>query len=171
MTDTKDTLVCPACDKEMKKVYIKNAGINIDICIDGCGGMFFDNRELEKFDEEHENADDILKAVEEKEFEHVNNDEIRICPICNIPMVKLGGIGSVKIDACNICGGKFLDNGELKRLREEKSEINSKKEELFNKLEQIAYDKTMGNVGNFVNNNIPRTKFREAFEFVIRKFV
>ena len=51
MTDTKNQINCPACGKEMKKIYLPNEKINIDICLDGCGGIFFDNREFDKFNE------------------------------------------------------------------------------------------------------------------------
>ena len=49
--DTIDIIKCPACGKEMEKVFIPSEGINIDICTDGCGGIFFDNREFDKFNE------------------------------------------------------------------------------------------------------------------------
>ena len=49
MSDNKQTINCPACGKEMVKVFDKEKGINIDICLNGCGGIFFDNREFEKF--------------------------------------------------------------------------------------------------------------------------
>ena len=49
MADSLETLVCPACGKEMKKIFIDSAGFNIDICLDGCGGIFFGNRMVEYF--------------------------------------------------------------------------------------------------------------------------
>ncbi len=52
--DTLETIKCPACGKEMEKVFIPSEGINIDICTNGCGGIFFDNREFDKFNEGHE---------------------------------------------------------------------------------------------------------------------
>ena len=66
--DNSDNLKCPACGEEMVKVYISDSNINIDFCLNGCGGMFFDNRELEKVDESHENAKEILDLVKEKTF-------------------------------------------------------------------------------------------------------
>ena len=118
MADTKHIITCPACNKPMTKVFMKEAGINVDICLDGCGGILFNNRELEKFDEEHENADEIFAAIKDKHFEPVNEQELRICTICDSPMVKQGsGVEGVEIDVCNVCGAKFLDNGELEKIR------------------------------------------------------
>lgn len=174
MADTKQTITCPACDKEMAKIYIKDANVNIDVCLDGCGGIFFDNRELEKFDEEHENADKILEAINGKNFETVEEKEVRICPICNVSMVKQGsGAEGIEIDVCNVCGSKFLDNGELIKIREM---INDKE----------FQDKVNSEVDNYINENkyIPGgkiaqmwTKFypnlglRDASERFVRLFI
>ena len=68
MRDTKEILTCPACGKKMHKVFIKETGFNLDICLDGCGGILFDNREFKYFDEQHENISEILEAIADKEF-------------------------------------------------------------------------------------------------------
>ena len=117
MADNKEIIKCPACGEDMVKVLIPDLNIYVDICLNGCGGMLFDNRELEKIDEPHENIDDILTAIKEKSFKEVDIKKTRICPLCDIPMVKLGEQTDVEIDVCNMCGAKFLDNGELQKLR------------------------------------------------------
>lgn len=72
MADNKEIIKCPACGEDMVKVLIPDLNIYVDICLNGCGGMLFDNRELEKFDEPHENIDDILTAIKEKSFKEVD---------------------------------------------------------------------------------------------------
>ena len=69
MSDNKLKIECPACGCEMVKVFDQENGINIDICLNSCGGIFFDNRELEKFDESHEKdlEEDINNFIKEKE--------------------------------------------------------------------------------------------------------
>lgn len=62
MADTLETLKCPACGAIMEKVFIPKEGINIDICLNGCGGIFFDNREFDKFNE----ANEDITVIEEK---------------------------------------------------------------------------------------------------------
>lgn len=118
MADNKEIIKCPACGEDMVKVFVPDLNVYIDICLNSCGGMLFDNRELEKFDEPHENMDDILAAIKEKNFIEVDTKQTRICPLCNVPMVKLGEKTGIEIDVCNMCGAKFLDNGELKGLRD-----------------------------------------------------
>lgn len=121
MADTLKTLICPACGKEMEKVFIPAQGINLDICTQGCGGIYFDNRELDSFDEKHEDISKILEKIENKEFEKVNTTLDRHCPNCGNKMVKnYSSVNKeIEIDECYNCGGKFLDNSELQKMRAE----------------------------------------------------
>ena len=53
---------CPACDNTLTEINISD--ILVDICKGGCGGIWFDNFELEKFDEKHEHAGEALLDIE-----------------------------------------------------------------------------------------------------------
>lgn len=122
MADTYKTINCPACGKEMKKIFLKDSGFNIDICDQGCGGIFLDNREFKALDEQHEILDDYILAVENNHFDvKVDEEAVRICPACGAKMVKNSTSvkGEVIIDECYTCGAKFLDHGELTKIREE----------------------------------------------------
>ena len=172
MADTKEIINCPACGKEMKKVFIEGANINIDICTDGCGGMLFDNRELEKFDEKSENADKILDEVKGKNFEKTDDNARIICPVCNIPMVKMGASGNVQIDVCNVCGAKFLDNGELLKIRndylpKETPEIDAAMEILEKETSQEIY----GKVSSFFRDNFERSKSSDSMVHFVSRYL
>ena len=121
MADTKNELVCPACGRKMEKVLIEHTGFNIDICLNGCGGIFFDNREFKHFDEKAENIKQIEKLTADKEFFQADESYIRYCPACHSAMVKnfSSANKSIEVDECYICGGKFLDNQELQKIRAE----------------------------------------------------
>lgn len=121
MKDTKETIKCPACGKEMKKVFIEGANCNVDICTDGCGGIFVDNREYKKFDEQHESIDKILEAYKGKTFSKQDQTKVRTCPVCDSKMIKnyASSMQKVEIDQCYSCGGIFLDYGELQAIREQ----------------------------------------------------
>lgn len=121
MADTFKTLKCPACQKEMIKIFIPSEGVNVDVCLNGCGGIYFDNREFSHFDEQHENIEEILEATKDKSFDKVNEYFPRSCPVCGARMVKnfASPKREVQIDECYKCGGKFLDNGELQKIRAE----------------------------------------------------
>ena len=119
MADNFETIKCPACQKEMHKVFVPSQGINLDVCLDGCGGIYFDNREFTAFDEKHEPMEEIVDVLGKKEFTKVDGSLPRSCPVCGAKMVK--NYASVKkevqIDECYACGGKFLDYGELGKIR------------------------------------------------------
>ena len=116
MADNHDSLTCPACGGEMEKVFIESMQRHLDVCLKGCGGLFFDNREFEKVDEQHENIDEILNLVSGKSFTDVGNNELRVCSYCGANMAKINNFG-VLLDVCYTCGGKFLDNNELEQYR------------------------------------------------------
>lgn len=168
MADNKINLECPACGKQMTKLYMAEAGVNIDICLDGCGGIYFDNRELDKFDESHEKIDEILQAIEGKHFEPAEDKEVRICPVCGIPMAKMGAAGGeVQIDVCNSCGAKFLDNGELHKIRESVDKPNSKADALID----IMYEENMRSITKVpTKRSISREKRRTFFENLAKRY-
>lgn len=133
MADTLKALKCPACGKDMEKVFIPNLGINLDICTDGCGGIYFDNREFERFDEKDEDISKILEKISGKEFASVDQSQTRICPNCGTKMVKNSSSihKKIEVDDCYSCGGKFLDNNELQKIREEYDTAEQRDEDIL----------------------------------------
>lgn len=121
MADNQKIINCPACGKRMEKIFMPEQGVNLDVCIQGCGGIYFDNREFQQFDERHENIDALIDALKDKSFTLVDESEQRTCPVCGAKMVKnFSSIkNEVQIDECYSCGGKFLDHGELLKIRAE----------------------------------------------------
>ena len=138
MVDNKEILKCPACGKEMVKVFIKSANKNVDICLNGCGGIYFDNKEFFLFDEQHENISEIIEALKDKQFEYADLEKERYCPYCGSKMVKnfTSASKEIAVDDCYNCGGKFLDYGELEKIRMQFStaqeRTNTTREKIFN---------------------------------------
>lgn len=135
MSDNLEIIKCPACQKEMKKVFLPKAGINVDVCLDGCGGIYFDVREFKKVDEQNEDITPILEAIKDKTFDKVDESEIRICPNCGAKMIKnySSANRSIQIDECYTCGAKFLDNGELQKIRDEFESDSDRSKDFNNK--------------------------------------
>ncbi len=168
MSDTLKNLTCPACNKEMTKIFLDEQSINVDICLDGCGGILFDNRELNYCDESHENIDEILEAIKNKTFTSTDESETRICPICEVDMLKAGaGIDKVQLDYCPVCGAKFLDYNELKRIREGKKDvIDSRVLELIDEeMKSLYKEVTLGIVVE------EKSKFRQFFEDMVLAYL
>jgi Zn-finger nucleic acid-binding protein len=109
---------CPVCSKEM--VEQDFGGIKVDVCKDGCKGIWFDWAELIKLDEKNEG---FGTALEEALHYPLKNDENRgtiKCPKCGIQMHthKYQSSKEINVDECYVCGGFFLDSGEIKAIRD-----------------------------------------------------
>ncbi len=118
MRDTEEILTCPACGEKMTKLRTPNSDFFIDVCDKGCGGIYFDNRELERIGDDIEYIEEFL---ENKTLFNVSHENQRICPDCKAPMVETytSPKKEIKIDCCHICGGKFLDYDELKKIKKQ----------------------------------------------------
>lgn len=108
---------CPACGSELTQTAA--GGVTVDVCKCGCGGLWFDNFELKKFDEPHESEGEVLLEIERDQSVKVEYDGKRKCPKCGIPMTR--HFHSVKrhvaVDECGSCAGIWLDVGELRGIR------------------------------------------------------
>ena len=132
----------------MEKVFIPKIGINLDICTKGCGGIYFDNRELKHFDKPDKNIDEILKAIKGKKFLEVDDKLPRICPVCRHDMVKNyssmekdilideSGFADVigSEDFCKIWGGQ-------KRILNKNIDITPLKNEQYKQIIEIKKNK------------------------------
>jgi len=118
MADNKEEIGCPACGKKMQKIYMPEQKVNLDVCTN-CGGIYFDNREFDKFDENCEDITPLVNLFENKTFAETDTSNERICPVCGMKMVKnyASANHEIQVDECYSCGGKFLDNGELEKIR------------------------------------------------------
>lgn len=107
---------CPACQNQLKKEMHENT--ELDVC-NKCGGVFFDNFELEKFDNIDEPTGSLLEISFDASLQ-VDHDKARNCPKClNIVMQRhyFGPKREIVIDECAGCGGVWLDQGELREIR------------------------------------------------------
>lgn len=110
---------CPACGHSLRP--IKAGDITLDACAGGCGGVWFDQLELKRLDEQHEALGNELLNLPVDAARPVNLGERRHCPRC-IGQVMLRFFYSpqrkVTVDHCPNCGGHWLDAGELRAIRE-----------------------------------------------------
>lgn len=110
---------CPACNANMKP--FKDGDFELDACSDGCGGVWFDNKELLKFDEKHEfSSSPILELAKAKEAVKVDHNRVKSCPRCpgeNLVRQFLDVKNEVEMDQCWHCGGVWLDLGEINAVR------------------------------------------------------
>lgn len=154
MTDNVEmTIYCPVCGMKMLKVYMPEQGVFIDVCSEGCGGIFFDNREFNKFDEPHEDISPLEEVLKNKKFSEVNDSEIRYCPVCGQKMVKnyASAKHEVQVDECYNCGGKFLDYNELNKIRAQYNTEEERAADVIKKLYSIVGDELIDYDESFKN--------------------
>ena len=121
-------MICPACENELQDVQIE--GITLDVCSNGCGGIWFDRFELQKMDESHEFTDEVLPDVEVSPQVTVDHTKKRNCPKCqNIVMMRhfFSPSKDVEIDECPKCAGFWLDDGELLAIRNQYNDEDARK--------------------------------------------
>lgn len=109
---------CPACSKKMTEQDF--GGVFIDVCRDGCKGLWFDWLELTKLDEKNEGFGDALaEALTSPRINDSTRGQLK-CPKCGVPMREhlFKKSRAVNVDECYNCGGFFLDSGELFLIRE-----------------------------------------------------
>ena len=110
-------MTCSVCGKEMVQ---KNFGVNVDVCENGCKGMWFDRDELQMLDEKNDGLGAALEnALRYPRSNAGNRGQIK-CPTCSIPMHahRYKRAREVNVDECYKCGGFFLDSGELTEIRD-----------------------------------------------------
>ncbi len=109
---------CLACSNSLTS---KQAGnITVDVCTDGCGGVWFDDREIRQVDEKKELGGETILALVSKCTGSSNRDEVRECPRCQGEVLcrRFYDVkNEVQIDQCLKCSGIWLDVGELGAIR------------------------------------------------------
>lgn len=110
---------CPSCGSALAQM---SAGdIELDVCKNGCGGVWFDKDELLKFDEPHEfDTHPVLELAKLKEKVRVDHGKRKHCPNCaDEPLVRqfFDVKNEVEIDQCWSCAGIWLDVGEINTVR------------------------------------------------------
>jgi Zn-finger nucleic acid-binding protein len=98
--------------------------MKVDVCAGGCGGIWFDAFELQRVDDQNEAAGDPLLHIQRDKQLHVDTARRRDCPRCaDIKLMRhlFSPKSRVEVDECPNCGGYWLDDGELAKIRAERS--------------------------------------------------
>ena len=109
---------CPACHNTLNPMDV--GGVSVDVCNEGCGGIWFSWMELQRFDEPKESAGEELLDIARADGVTVDPGPLH-CPQCADEMQLKRHFFSVKrdvaVDECPRCGGYWLDPGELRAIR------------------------------------------------------
>jgi uncharacterized protein len=108
---------CPACGNPLSNMIAGN--VSVDACRSGCGGVWLDNFELKRIDE---NGAAALAHIWRDPEMHVDHNHKRFCPKCEEqPMHRrfFSRKRAVEIDECPNCAGIWLDGGEFEQIHAE----------------------------------------------------
>lgn len=111
---------CPACGNVL--VTTIAGAIPVDVCEGGCGGVWFDNFELRKIDEDGAQA---IRSVHRDFSLAVDQASKRGCPRCaDQVMIRryFSRLRRTQIDECPNCAGIWLDAGEFDAILRELKE-------------------------------------------------
>lgn len=120
---------CPRCSRDLQPV--KAAGVTVDLCQDGCGGIWFDLFELEKMDQPDESAGWLLDNVRIDPSLDIDLEKAINCPRCNgitLMHQKYREDSHLMVDKCRVCGGTWLDFGELFAIRSQNPTTSEQRE-------------------------------------------
>ncbi|MFB6357111.1 MAG: zf-TFIIB domain-containing protein, partial [bacterium] len=112
---------CPACNRTLSAVEVGN--IEVDVCKDGCGGIWFDRFELDKVDEPQEKpGEELLNMPRGNPDSAGSSDDERPCPQCDDIIMRQFFFTvkkEVEVDECPSCGSAWVDAGELSTIRDQ----------------------------------------------------
>ncbi|HZJ38504.1 MAG TPA: zf-TFIIB domain-containing protein [Chthoniobacterales bacterium] len=117
-------MVCPACENNLTQLVA--AGVVLDVCSGGCGGIWFDSFELQKVEAAQEITGDVEISIPRDLARKVDYQKRRICPTCvGVVLMRhfYSKLRRVVVDECPSCGGFWLDAGELENIRAERESL------------------------------------------------
>src|ERR1041385_4327605 len=101
---------CPACQNPLRE---KGAGgLTVDICYGGCGGIWFDAREIERIDARA--AASLHTIWQGPPSARRDPSSPRLCPRCPHQALErrwFSELKRVELDQCPSCSGIWLDAG------------------------------------------------------------
>lgn len=123
---------CPSCSNKLTQVTVET--IVLDYCKGGCGGIWFDDKELDKFDRLDESVTFEVLRGEGGMNVAVDYSKPRTCPRCLMGLDRhfYDKQLAIEVDGCPSCNGVWLDPGELNHVRHLNSSQDERREYLDN---------------------------------------
>ncbi len=105
-------LFCPACSLPMDALQVRE--VELDRC-GACGGLWFDGGELKVVLKRMDAPGEVLEPPAQAPEKALRKPGQRPCCRCK-ELLKVTRFDHVEVDVCGLCGGFFLDRGELGEL-------------------------------------------------------
>lgn len=111
LLESKSELPCPRCARAMVPSSGAQSG---GAKCPGCGGAWILGELLER--QLREQSGDPKASLERFSWEPIDSKADLPCPTCDSYRLAPVLVGGVEIDRCDLCGGVYLDAGELEAL-------------------------------------------------------
>jgi Zn-finger nucleic acid-binding protein len=160
-------LTCPACKNKLQ--ILESEGVQVDACVGHCGGVWFDNRELQQVDESFEHAGEAFMHIARDPDLKPDMKSKRHCPVC-LDIVMMRHFFSVKrkieVDECAKCGGVWLDADELESIRGEYKDTQSR-EAAADDLFHVHFDQELATMKQESQQKVARaSRFASMFQWI-----
>lgn len=118
MPPTTDPLPCPKCHIRMDRVDAK--GVDVDRCVK-CGGIWLDQGELDSILKTKDAVKNVVAGLDTGPATQAAKRHMISgckCPRDTSTLITMVDLKQTHInyEACTVCGGVFMDCGELKDL-------------------------------------------------------
>ncbi len=159
---------CPVCSNQLSSKAVGQ--VNLDVCDNGCGGIWFDQFEFKKFDESLEPDAETLLSVKITQAQPAGKSDLHDCPKCGgVKMMR--HFASVKrgvvMDQCPMCAGVWLDAGELTAIRNEFGDEESRKRAALSLFDEIFGEALKQQKMQTEENLRKSKKFANALKFIL----
>lgn len=106
---------CPRCSKALSEAQVGN--VKVDGC-NGCGGVWFDNKELNAVAQTRTSQMSDLEDMFLPDESNLTHNTTMLCPVCVVQLYEFEfpHCPGIKLDACPLCRGIWVDDGELKAM-------------------------------------------------------
>ncbi len=158
---------CPACGNELTPIEIDE--IVVDACAGGCGGLWFDQLELRKFDNPREKSGETLLEIARDPAVEVDRSGRMECPRCEgIVMLQhyFSPLRQVEVNECPACAGIWLDPGELALIRDQ-YDTDAEREKAADDYYDEVFDDDLERMRGETEERIARARrFAHALRFI-----
>jgi len=154
---------CPVCSNDFQEFHA--GAIMVDICSDGCSGIWLEKEEYSKCDEHTEPFPKELLRVRKSPNVLIDRNVLRSCPSCaeknvnqTMTRIALDAETRFELDECPACSGVWLDLGELEHIRNLDEDLTARRAKLD------AYEKS-------ALAQVEGSKRTFAVKAILRKFL
>jgi uncharacterized protein len=147
---------CPACSRTLTAVTISS--VTVDVCREGCAGVWFDQGELGSLDAATEDERRILGELTSRPTISVDASRRYRCPKCPDSVLMrhfFSAKRAVTVDECPTCAGIWLDSGELQWIRAEDESEPARKRAARLSFEQIVVGDRMELMSKEIGDELP----------------